>query len=167
VFCFKDKQWFFAVRDSFPVLTDPGHVKMTMEPFYWSADMPSIACKQSYLIKKYFIAHWDQWEQAAQWKNSHSRAVIEKHWLIPIIYPNHFPWAPGSPLPYFDPPVNFPNDGPYDGISDHGLEGSSIWQAHRKGIDFADALIDSKFKSGESIFDDGLLCIETRPRHLR
>ena len=125
---------------------------MIVEPFYWTADLPSLPCKQAHVVKKYYQSH----------KNVAIHSRMKQH-VVPILYPKYFQFDSGDPLPY----VNVRhNNGPRCGIVDADIEKMPIFDAWQKGIDLADQLIDRRFKNLDSIWQDNLKVILSKQRWL-
>jgi hypothetical protein len=162
VWCKLDKLWHFSLPDILPCLCDPGHNEIVQEPFYWTADMPEISIKQSHLVKNFFKNNLDKMVKL----NDQLRSVYEKSWLVPLLYPQVYKFAPGSELPYPDIPTVGIED-VNDGVADYNYEKNrAIYQAHQAGIDLADQLINESFKNKTSIRSKGLKTIYTKPRWL-
>jgi hypothetical protein len=157
------KIWYFSQPDYLHTM-HPQANNMTSEPFYWTADMPEIVIKQSHVVKNFFKKNQD-----IPSSNLKSKSV-----LIPLIYPDTYknldPRA--KDLPYWDhEPWNskFCNDkrlGPKGTSYDWGFHHSPYYKIWKDGIDLADRLIDQKFKNNQSIWDDGLKPIFSKPRWL-
>ena len=149
---YHDKIYTCAVPDIFPVMATPGLNQMIVEPFYWTADLPSLPCKQAHVVKKYYQSH----------KNVAIHSRMKQH-VVPILYPKYFQFDSGDPLPY----VNVRhNNGPRCGIVDADIEKMPIFDAWQKGIDLADQLIDRRFKNLDSIWQDNLKVILSKQRWL-
>jgi hypothetical protein len=151
--CHHDKIWTCHVPDIFPVMATPGFNQMSIEPFYWTADLPALPCKQAHVIKNWC-------------KKTGPRSVSlmrNKQHVIPLLYPKYFKFNPGDLLPY----VNLSHsNGPRCGIVDAEIEKMPIFGAWRQGIDLADQLIDRRFKNLDSIWQDNLKIILSKHRWL-
>jgi hypothetical protein len=154
VFCKHDKMWYFVIRDSFPVLSDPSHSLMIQEPFYWTADLPELVIKQCHAIKNWATANPGKWPTFGD-PNNMERYTQKKKWLVPLLYPKYYNFEPGSDLPYLDIEGSSTEE-PYDRFIDHGIERMPIFDVHLHGVQLADKLIHRRFKHAESIFQDGL-----------
>jgi len=171
----KPKVWFkegkicyFSMPDHLHTMQTPVN-KMVPEPFYWTVDMPKIVVKQCHAVKNYWRNHLAELGDLVD--------VVEitgKPRLVPLIYPNCFgeldPLA--KKLPYWDHDVinsKFRNG---NGFAPRGWGWD--WQAHKSpyfktwqaGIDLADRIIERKFKNADSIWENGLKVIRTKPRWL-
>jgi len=174
-----NKIWTFHMPDTTQVLCDPGHSHIAQEPFYQNADLPELVVKQCHVIKSYATQHADTFPF-----NNHTAdttRVCDKKWLVPLLYAKYYDFVPGTPLPYFNMPVPdshrkyYPGpwgkalpdwEGPYCHSVDYGIEKMSIFNTHLQGVRLADKLIHRRYKKENSIFDNGLTEIYTKPRWL-
>jgi hypothetical protein len=169
VYCKEGKIWYFSMPDHLHTMHNPAN-NMTPEPFYWTADMPTLVVKQCHVVKNYWRNHIDKLVVSAD----RVRTIMGKPKLVPLIYPEYYgeldPHA--ETLPYMD----------HDDINSKYRNGNDIaprgwgkdWQIHKSphfktwkaGIDLADRLIERKFKNKDSIWENGLKFIHTKARWL-
>ena len=160
---------YFSMPDILHTMHNPIN-KMVPEPFYWTADMPEIVVKQCHAVKNYWQDHLDKIVES----KDRVHTITGKPKLVPLIYPECFgdldPLA--EKLTYWD----------HDDMTTRYRNGNSHaprgwgwdWQLHKSphfktweaGIDLADRLIDRKFKDKDSIWENGLKLIHTKPRWL-
>ena len=153
-----NKIWMSYIPDILPVLSDPGHSNMIQEPFYWTADLPELHIKQCHAVKN--------------WANNNINKLPEnkcifgtKNLIIPLIYEKYYDFTPGDKLPYFDT-LCFTKDIPYDNVQDYNIKQTPIYESHHQVVSLADSLIDDRFKNKDSIWENGLKFINTKPRWL-
>jgi hypothetical protein len=164
-----DKIWYFSMPDTLHTMHNQIS-QMVPEPFYWTADMPEIVVKQCHLVKNYWQNHLDQ----VPIQEDNLRPFNKKTQLIPLIYPEYFgeldPLA--EKLPYWDHDDmnlkyrNGNSHAPRGNGWDWQLNKSPYFKTWKEGINLADRLIERKFKNKDSIWENGLKQIHTKPRWL-
>jgi hypothetical protein len=161
------KIWYFSQPDLLHTMHTPVN-KMIPEPFYWTADMPKITIKQCHVVKNYWRNHMDQLAGPI----GGVQAITGKTRLVPLIYPEYYgdldPHA--EKLTYWD----------HDSMNQKYANGNITaprgwgwdWQLHKSpyfktweaGINLADRLIERQFKNKDSIWENGLKTLHTKPR---
>lgn len=170
VVCKQNKIWYWTQADLWHSLINQTN-KMITEPFYWTADMPAIPIKQSHVVKKFFQNNRAM--MLSTQTQDEFRAGNKSH-LVPLIYPKYYG--------HLDPTQNDLSYWDHDKIllayknqKACAPRGCGIdWEFHKhpkfgiwkKGIDLADRLIDRRFKNENSIWNDGLKQILSKPRWL-
>jgi len=169
IFVKEDKIFYFSMPDILHTMHNPVN-QMIPEPFYWTADLPEIVIKQCHSVKHY----WQNHLHTLSNQDNNVKFIRQKKQLVPLIYPEYFgeldPLA--EKLPYWD----------HDNLNNRFKKGNGLaprgwgwdWQIHKSphfkvweaGIDLADRLIDRKFKNKDSIWENGLKSIYTKPRWL-
>jgi hypothetical protein len=169
VFMREGKIWFWSQGDSWHSLINKAN-RMTPEPFYWTADMPEIPIKQSHVVKNFFKSH-------PELLSTHDGKLFRagsKQNLIPLIYPAYYGhWDPTqNKMPEWDHDDillryrNYKSSAPRGNGTDWQFHKSPYFKVWKDGIDLADRLIDRKFKNENSIWDDGLQLLLSKPRWL-
>jgi hypothetical protein len=162
----RGKIWTFQVCDRHAPMNDQ-HTNMINEPFYWTADLPELLVKQAHCIKNYFQ---NRPENIPVEADSYGH-VWDKKDIVPLIYPDYNNFAPGDPLPYWDPHTDGHsflkknNEPRYCGV-DAEIEKTPVYDAWCKGIDLADHLIERRYKTEDSIWTAGLVTMYSKPRWL-
>jgi hypothetical protein len=156
------KIWYYSMPDLYSCQSHPRLNDIVQEPFYSTADMPELIIKQCHVVKQYAQ---NNPELLAQWDNHTFNQ--RKEFLVPILYPKYFDFAPGATLPYYHVSVAG-NHGPWDNIVDFDYnKNPAVYQGHQQGIDLVDRLVEQRFKSkGDTIRNDGLVRFYTKRRWL-
>jgi hypothetical protein len=170
-----DKIWYFQLGDFLHNLYNPAN-SMIPEPFYWTADMPEIPIKQSHVLKKFYQHRLDLMDHTPG--SPHRRLTNGKTRVIPLIYPKYFSEidpTSNNELPYYDHTVHVNHLKKEIGVGAHSprVTGhdftahlSPYYRTWKNGIDKADCLIQQEFKNENTIWQDGLKTIRTKPRWL-
>jgi hypothetical protein len=168
IWCRDEKIWYFAIPDFLHTMHHKS-TEMIPEPFYWTADFPKMTVKQCHSAKNYYRQHLDKLVVGS----GTALTATLKQYYIPLIYPKYYGHlTPGEPLPYYDMTVDalkFKNNNgcaPRGTGFDFALEKLPNYDTWKQGIELADRLIDRRFKSKNSIEENGLLPIYTKPRWL-
>lgn len=169
VYMREGKIWFWSQGDIWHSLVNKAN-NMIPEPFYWTADMPEIPIKQSHVVKQFFQAHPDLMKT---WDGKLFRAGSKPN-LIPLIYPHYFgdQDPTQSKMPGWDHDDiltryrNYNDNAPRGHGTDWQFHKSPYFKVWKDGIDLADRLIDRRFKNTDSIWENGLCHIMTKPRWL-
>jgi hypothetical protein len=170
VWCQSGKIWSFSLCDNL----HPIHYQtnqMCQEPFYWTADLPEIPVKQGHVLKNYYR---DRQERLIAIPGTNKFGIFAKRALIPLIYPKYFGYIEPSngPLPYYDmsevsAKVKKENTNAPRGTGiDFGFEQSPYYPTWKQGIDLVDRLIDRRFKNKDTILENGIVPLYTKPRWL-
>jgi hypothetical protein len=167
VWCKAEKIWYFSIPDYLHTMHHKS-TEMIPEPFYWNADVPQLVVKQAHCVKKYYQQHKDKLQTYNE-----ALTAFDKKFYIPLIYPKYYGnLTPGESLPYYDMTLDalkFKNNNgnaPRGTGFDFGLEKLPNYETWKSGIELADRIIDSRFKTKDSIKDNGLIPIYTKPRWL-
>lgn len=160
-----NKIWSFVIPDDLPCLIpDVSWTHITPEPFYWTADLPELPCKQGHVAKNFL-------------KNINDDSFVindkmNKKWIYGLLYGKSLGMKLGDELPFWQVENiidhHKTNDGqsPRNILTDRWIENSRLTPAWREGIDAADRAIKRKYKKQDHIWDDGLVQICTKPRWL-
>ena len=163
------KIWYFSQNDTLHSMHNRAD-HMIPEPFYWSADLPELVIKQCHVVKNYWRHHLDKVDITENDKQS----IQKKTQLIPLIYPKYYghldPHA--SELPYWDHDdiTSQYRNGNHQSPRGYGWD----WEFHKSpyfkvwkdGIDLADRIIHRRFKTKDTIWENGLLVCRTKSRWL-
>jgi len=167
IWCRHEKIWYFSISDGLHTMHHKSN-EMIQEPFYWTADFPKLIVKQCHSSKNYYQQHLDKLVKACD-----ALTAFNKQDYIPLIYPKYYGHlTPGEPLPYYDMSVDamkFKKNNlcaPRGTGFDFALEKLPNYNTWKQGIELADNLIDRRFKNKNSIEEDGLMPIFTKPRWL-
>jgi len=168
IWCRNEKIWYFAISDVLHTMHHKSN-EMIQEPFYWTADFPELIVKQCHSSKNYYQHHLDKLVVGS---GTALTATLKQDY-IPLIYPKYYGHlTPGEPLPYYDMSVdamkfrNGNGSAPRGTGFDFALEKLPNYNTWKQGIELADRLIDRRFKSKDSIQENGLLPMYTKPRWL-
>lgn len=163
------KIWVWSLPDILHPLINPCN-QMIPEPFYWTADMPELPIKQAHIVKNYFKNNIHEMYSMDE-KNF---IAGNKKTLVPKIYQKYYgrDARPDDKEPFWDLDhmlmryKNFQANQPRGNGTDWQFHKSSWFKVWKDGIDLADRLIDTQFKNTNSIWENGLKQVLTKPRWL-
>ncbi len=94
--CIKDNKWYLYFLDLQANHSNPvteGYTNISIEYFYWTADLPAIPQKQAHIIRNWFMRHENQHLQyLLRWPNSSiSNRTTYEQIVKPLIYPDYDP----------------------------------------------------------------------------
>jgi hypothetical protein len=154
------KIWTLSVSDFLPcMLPTPEMSHMVGEPFYWTADMPKLLCKQAHVFKNYLKQH----SKDDTINGSNLQTKSNKALAYALLYSKSHNMKVGDPLPYWQDPVStkMVTSGAYNPASDGWIIDSAAGVAWQQGIEAADNAISSVYKNG-SMMIEGLKAIFTK-----
>ena len=163
----QDQIWYCFVNDNIPcVLPDASWSNFVPEPFYWSADMPDLPCKQAHVFKNWV-------------KNSENTKLlggkslddkINKKYAYALLYGDALEMKVGDPVPFFqvEDVVDITTDGnsPRNILADRWIENSRLTPQWKAGIQAADDAIHSRYKTHNTIWEAGLIGLRSKKRWL-
>jgi len=156
--------WTVVIGDSLPCqIPSPTMSRIIPEPFYWTADLPALPCKQAHVFKQFLKEHgkgdrYDGWNLDAK----HNKKIA-----YALLYSRSHGMKLGDEIPYWQDPVSatFKNNGAYNPNSDAWLLDSKAGKAWVRGVEAADKAIHSRYKYDQgSMMDQGLVQLYTTPR---
>jgi hypothetical protein len=157
-----NKIWAFQVPDTTPCEIHLRNMSMIQpEPFYWTADLPRLPCKQAHTFKNYL----QSMSSTDQVDGRYLDSKYHRPLAYSLLYGRTHNMKVGDPIPYWHETTvtNSQHNGSFNPISDAWMLTSKVYDSWIDGINQADRAIDSKYKNNQgNIYKDGLYSLYTK-----